>query len=68
MQKEVRVIAAKFGWIVQAHGETVSVHQTEGVAVERARKAAKRSQSDLVVHGRDGKVRCKVPFNKRHRA
>ena len=48
-------------WGVRGEGNPrlTSVHRTQGDAIDVARTISQRQQSELVIHGRDGKIRDK---------
>ena len=48
-------------WGVRGEGNSrlTSVHRTQGDAIDVARTISQRQQSELVIHGRDGKIRDK---------
>lgn len=50
------------GWGVKQGGETKSSHQTQQTAIDKGITTAKRDQVDVVVHGRDGKIRSKDSY------
>lgn len=57
------------GWKKTVAGEKVGhAHRTQRAAIEAAEAIAKRNASDLVVHGRDGKIRSKDSFGHDPRA
>lgn len=47
------------GWAVRVEGRSTatSVHDTQREAIETARKLAKDAAMQLVIHGRDGRIR-----------
>jgi hypothetical protein len=49
-------------WKVTQNGERISTHQTQSNAIDRGKSEARRDGVDLVVHGRDGKIRSKDSF------
>jgi hypothetical protein len=49
-------------WKVTQSGQRISTHQTQANAIDRGKVEAKRDRVDLVVHGRDGKIRSKDSF------
>ena len=51
-------------WIVEREGATraSSRHRTQAEADERARAVARREQAELIVHGRDGKIRHRESY------
>jgi hypothetical protein len=56
---DVHVVPSDQGWRVEvaADGRARSVHRTQGEAREAAREIARRTQKELLVHGRDGRIR-----------
>ena len=51
------------GWKKTVGGDKVgNAHQTQRAAIDAAEKIAKQNRSDLVVHGRDGKIRSKDSY------
>lgn len=49
-------------WDVDRGGKTISTHRTQGVAIEKARPIAKREETELIIKGRDGKIRSKDSY------
>lgn len=47
------------GWAVKAAGasRTTSVHRTQKAAIEYARRIAKNQRTEIVIHGKDGRIR-----------
>ena len=54
------------GWAVKREqGQRASSrHATQGQAIERARQQAQRSRSEVVIHGRDGRIRDRDSYGK----
>ena len=52
----------KAGWDVKQASEVQSSHRTQGAAIDRGISQAKRDNVDVVVHGRDGKIRSKDSY------
>lgn len=53
------------GWKKTVDGDKVgNAHRTQQAAIDAATAIAKKNQSDVVVHGRDGKIRSKDSFGK----
>jgi Uncharacterized protein conserved in bacteria (DUF2188) len=50
------------GWKVTQAGERLSGHRTQATANDKGRAEAKRDGVDLVIHGRDGKIRSKDSY------
>jgi uncharacterized protein YdaT len=59
MAKRVHVVPHPDGWAVKREGNerTSSVHDTQKQAQDAAMSIAKRDQTEVVTHGRDGKIR-----------
>jgi len=53
------VVKRPNGWAVRGEGNSkdTSVHGTQAEAAERAREIARNQQSEVLIHGRDGKIR-----------
>lgn len=47
------------GWIIRKEGSSraTSMHKTQRDAVEAAREIARNQNTELVIHGRDGRIR-----------
>lgn len=58
-KKNQHVVPHKGGWAVKRAGNprASSVHNTQRKAIEVARKAAIRQRSEMVVHGKNGRIR-----------
>jgi len=63
-KKNVHVVKHNDGWAVKKEGNerASSVHRTQQEAIDVGRGAAKGERSELVIHGRDGKIRDKDSF------
>ena len=63
-KKNVHVVKHEDGWAVKKEGNerASSVHSTQQQAIDVGRNAAKAGQSELVIHGRDGRIRDKDSF------
>jgi len=59
MGKKLHVVPHAEGWAVKKDGavRASSVHTTQTQAQQAAIPAAKRERSEVVTHGRDGKIR-----------
>jgi hypothetical protein len=57
--RNVHVVPRDREWAVRREGTTraTSVHSTQKDAIESARKLAKTESTELVIHGRDGRIR-----------
>jgi uncharacterized protein YdaT len=64
MGKNQHVVPHKDGWAVRGEGneKVTSVASTQREAIEEARTIAQHQQSELVIHGSDGKIRDKDSF------
>ncbi|MDR7380412.1 uncharacterized protein YdaT [Rhodoferax ferrireducens] len=58
-KKDVHVVPHKDGWATKKEGASRAgtVTGTQKQAIERARDQAKREHVEVVIHGRDGKIR-----------
>ena len=57
--KNIHVVPRNDGWIIRKEGASraTSVHETQRDAVEAGREIARNQSSELVIHGRDGRIR-----------
>jgi hypothetical protein len=58
-RKNVHVVPRNDGWVIRKEGSSkaTSVHKTQRDAVETARDMARNQNTELVIHGRDGRIR-----------
>jgi Uncharacterized protein conserved in bacteria (DUF2188) len=58
-RKNVHVVARNDGWIIRKEGNSraTSLHKTQRDAVKAAREIARSNNVELVIHGRDGRIR-----------
>lgn len=58
-KKDIHVVPHKDGWATKKEGTTRHgvVTETQKEAIERARDQAKREHVEVVIHGRDNKIR-----------
>jgi hypothetical protein len=49
-------------WQVKQSGDVQSSHRTQQAAIERGKGIARDDKVDVVVHGRDGKIRSKDSY------
>lgn len=64
-KKSVHVVPrTEGGWAVKSAGQNraVSTHRTQSAAIEAGRKIAIQKQTELVTHGRDGRIRDSDSF------
>lgn len=76
MKKNQHVVPVGNNWGVRGEGNSriTSIHQTQNSAINSARDIAIRNRSEVIIHGRDGKIRDKdsygndpfPPRDKRH--
>jgi uncharacterized protein YdaT len=59
MGKDQHVVPHEGEWAVRGEGnqKVTSVHDTQREAAERAREIAINQRSEVVIHGRDGRIR-----------
>ncbi len=58
------VVPREDGWAVVGDNKekAASLHDTQKDAIERGKELARNNQSELVIHGKDGKVRDKDSY------
>jgi len=59
MSKDQHVVRREHGWAVLGEGNSrdTSHHSTQAEAVNAARDIAQHQHSQVVIHGRDGRIR-----------
>lgn len=60
MNKHIQHVVPHDGrWAVRGEGNerVTSIHDTQAEALERAREIAQRERTEVVTHGRDGRIR-----------
>lgn len=64
MGKNQHVVPYKDKWAVRGAGNSriTSDHQTQSAAINVAVKIAKHEKSEVVIHGRDAKIRDKDSY------
>jgi len=64
MAKNQHVVPRSSGWAVHGAGNSkdTSQHATQGAAISAARQIAKNQHVEVVVHGRDGRIREKDSY------
>jgi len=62
--KNQHVVPHEGGWAVRGEGNerATSVHERQSDAIGRAHDIAIGQQSEVVIHGRDGRIRDKDSF------
>ena len=60
------VVPTKDGWAIKGAGspKATKVFDTQKKAIQRGREIAKRQRSELLIHGRDGKIREKNTYGR----
>jgi len=58
-KRNQHVVPHESGWAVKTEGrdKAASVHGTQAEAIDKAREMAHRNQGEMLVHGRDGRIR-----------
>ena len=66
MNKNQHIVKHKDGWAVKGanNNKATSVHKTQREAIETGKIHAKNQKSELLIHGRDGKIREKNSYGK----
>jgi hypothetical protein len=59
MKRDIHIVPRDGNWAVVREGAArdSSHHQTQAEAVEAGRRTAERERTELLIHGRDGKIR-----------
>jgi hypothetical protein len=62
--KDLHVVLHNEGWVIRKEGgvRAISVHRTQREAVEAAREIARSQNGELVIHGRNGRVRSRNSY------
>jgi uncharacterized protein YdaT len=65
-KKDIHVVPHKDGWATKKEGaeRAGAVTDTQKAAIERARDQAKREHVEVVIHGKDGKIRDSDSYGK----
>lgn len=65
-KKGQHVVPASAGWSVKKAGaaKATSTHATQAAAIEAATKIARNQQTELYVHGKDGRIRERNSYGK----
>jgi len=63
--KNIHVIPHNNGWIVRREGENrlISTHDTKQEAEKFARRIARNTRSELVIHNRDGRISSRDSYS-----
>jgi hypothetical protein len=64
MKKNQHVVSSGDKWAVKGekNAKASSLHETQKEAISAARQIAMNNHSELIIHGRDGKIREKDSF------
>lgn len=62
--KNQHVVPHEDGWAVRGAGNSraTSVHDTQAEAIRHAREIAQNQESEMFIHGRDGRIRERDSF------
>ena len=65
-KKNQHVVPSDSGWAVRGEGNSraSSVHSTQKGAIDAAREQARKQGSEMIIHGRDGKIRERNTYGK----
>jgi len=60
-KRNQHVVKHRNGWAVKGAGNSKasSVHDTQSEAINKGRKIAQNQESELLIHGRDGRIRAR---------
>lgn len=63
-KRNQHVVRHARGWAVRGAGSrrATSIHQTQGQAIAAARDIAKNQKTEVLIHGRDGKIRARDSY------
>lgn len=63
-QKHQHVVPHEEGWAVRGEGNTrlTATYKYQDDAIDRARDIAKNYGSDVVIHGKDGRIRDRMSY------
>ena len=66
MAKNYHVVPKDNKWAVKKEGSTraSSISKTQSNAIHVAKELAKRNQSELLIHGKDGQIRERNSYGK----
>lgn len=64
-QRHQHVVPHEEGWAVRGEGNKriSSKHRKQETAIRKARAQAKRYKSNVVIHGRDGRIRDRMSYD-----
>ena len=63
-KKNQHVVPHEDGWAVRGAGNSraTSVYQTQAEAIGEAREIARNQQSELLIHGENGRIRARDSY------
>jgi uncharacterized protein DUF2188 len=63
-QGDVHVVPAEKGWRIEVEGSSRarSTHKTQAEAAKVARDVAQQNKSELLIHGRNGRIRSRNTY------
>ena len=63
-KRNQHVVPHKGGWAVRGAGSqrASSVHRIQKAAIDAARRIARKQGSEMLVHGRDGRIRYRDSY------
>lgn len=63
-RKNVHVVQRESGWATIREGaqRATQVHDTQAQAIQAGRQIARQGQGELLVHGRDGRIRARDSY------
>ena len=61
-KKNYHVVRLGKSWSVKTGGKVISSHDTQKKAARNAISRAKTAKAEVVIHGRDGKIRSKDSY------
>ncbi len=61
MSKNQRIVPHARGWAVRGAGNSkpTAIHGTQAEAIDHGREIARNQQSELLIHGRNGRIRAR---------
>jgi hypothetical protein len=64
-RKTVHVVPQKDEWAVKVGGQTISVHDTKAIAVDKGKDIAKSAPlGQIVIHKQDGEIQTEYTYGK----
>lgn len=68
MGKNVHIVPHSDGWAVKIEGNdrATSVHRTQEQAIDAGRDRARRDESEILIHGENGRIRERDSYGPDH--